>query len=173
MGEGRDGRATGVMQGTVVVVILALAIALGFAGHLSQAIAAGWSEPRVGNPIELLGTTLHTSCPSAPQARGNDLVVVCPDWTAITTVQGLVLVVSLYGPGNAVVDTYAGALPQGLASETSITDTWETLGRPSHITGVYGTPMLVYTFDGERYGSLELRFDGNDRLVRINASVTR
>ena len=33
-------------------------------------------------------------------------------------------------------------------------------------------PTLVYMFDGERYGSLELQFDSHDRLVRINACLT-
>ena len=37
---------------------------------------------------------------------------------------------------------------------------------------MYGTPTLVYMYDDEKYGSLELQFDDQDELFRINACQT-
>ena len=170
MGIQRDNRSTARVRGVALFVVLDLAFLLGVAGHLAQGTATGSSDPAAGDPVRLLGTTLRqTSCPTAPQARGTGMTVVCPDWTAITSDAGVVEVVSLYGPGSSTVDEYGGALPQGLSWGESLDDAWAVLGRPSHITGAYGSPMLVYTFDGLPYGSLELRFDEHDLLIRVNA----
>ena len=37
---------------------------------------------------------------------------------------------------------------------------------------MYGTPTLVYMYTGQKYGSLELQFDEQDELFRINACLT-
>ena len=36
---------------------------------------------------------------------------------------------------------------------------------------MYGTPTFVYMFNGRPFGSLELRFDSLDHLMRVNASL--
>ena len=66
-----------------------------------------------------------------------------------------------------------GALPQGLQWGDEVNAVWARLGQPGRVTGIYGTPTLVYMFEGERYGSLELRFDAGDHLMRVNASLVR
>ena len=45
------------------------------------------------------------------------------------------------------------------------------LGTPIRITDAYGTPTLVYAYEDQAYGSLELRFSAGDRLMRINACL--
>jgi hypothetical protein len=155
-----------------IVAVLDLVILVGLVGHLTRGNAAGSSDVAPHGPVALLGTTLHqASCPTAPQARGDGMTVVCADWTAVTTADGVVEVVSLYGPGNAVVDAYRGELPDGLVWGQTIKEAWSSLGRPSHITSAYGTPTLVYTYEDMPFGSLELRFDEDDLLVRINATL--
>jgi hypothetical protein len=37
---------------------------------------------------------------------------------------------------------------------------------------MYGTPTLVYRYNDQAYGSLELRFNGADRLRAINGCLT-
>jgi hypothetical protein len=81
--------------------------------------------------------------------------------------------VSLYGPGNAVIDAFRGPLPEGLTWGQAISDVMAELGTPMRITDAYGTPTLVYAYEGEAYGSLELRFSAGDRLMRINACLLR
>ena len=121
--------------------------------------------------MRLLGLRLNDpSCPAVPLAVGKGTYVVCPHWTAVLATDGVVDVVSVYGPGNSVIDAFGGALPGGLQWGDPIGTAWTALGRPNRITGVYGTPTLVYFFDGKPYGSLELRFDGSDHLIRVNAS---
>ena len=125
------------------------------------------------DPIPLLGTTLDADdCVQAPLRVGDGMAVFCPDFSAITSPRGRVLVVSVYGPDHGVVAEFQGLLPQGLAWRDTIAEVWERLGRPQRITGAYGTPTLVYMFDDQPYGSLELRFDVDDRLDRINACLT-
>jgi hypothetical protein len=158
----------------VVVAVLDLVIVVVVAAHLTGGTATGTSLAAFADsdPVRLLGTTLHQpSCPAVPLAVGNGSTVVCPDWSAVTSPRGVVEVISIYGPGNSVVAAYKGALPLGLAWGDSVTAAWAALGRPSRITGVYGTPTLVYMFDTQPYGSLELRFDATDHLVRVNASL--
>ncbi len=98
---------------------------------------------------------------------------MCPRWTAITTPDGRVQAVSLYGPGSSTVDSWDGRLPQGLHWGDQLADVWSRLGRPQRVTSAYGPPTLVYWFTSRPYGSLELRFDAGDALVRINASILR
>ncbi len=158
----------------LVIVALDLAIVVGVGVHLTGGMATGASMGTIADsdPVRLLGVKLgEASCPSAPLAVGKGTTVVCPHWTAVLSETGVVGVVSIYGPGNAVVDAYEGSLPLGLHWGDEVTAVWEALGRPSRITSVYGTPTLVYMFDGREYGSLELRFDGADRLARVNASL--
>jgi hypothetical protein len=158
---------------TLAIVALDLAIVVGVGVHLTGGVATGASMGSIADsdPVRLLGLKLgETSCPSAPLAVGKGTTVVCPRWTAVLSAAGVVEVVSVYGPGNAVVDAYEGSLPLGLHWGEEVTAVWDALGRPDRITGVYGTPTLVYMFDRRAYGSLELRFDGADHLMRVNAS---
>jgi hypothetical protein len=157
-----------------VIACLDLAIVIGLAAHLGGGVATGASPRAIADadPMRLLGLWLpDVSCPAAPLAVGKGTLVVCPTWTAVVSKSGVVDVVSMYGPGNAVVDAYAGALPQGLAWGDPISAAWTALGRPNRITSVYGTPTLVYFYDGKSYGSLELQFDGSEHLTRVNASL--
>jgi hypothetical protein len=134
--------------------------------------ALGADPALTADPIPLLGTTLDLgTCPTAPMALSGDRMVVCPGWTAAITKAGRVQVVSLYGPGNSTIDAWMGRLPQGLAWGDTIDDVWARLGRPEHVTSAYGSPMLVYWFDGQPYRSLELQFSAQETLIRVNASV--
>jgi hypothetical protein len=158
----------------VAVAILDLVIIVGLGAHLAGGVATGTSLAAFAesDPVRLLGTPLgETSCPSVPLSVGDGNTVICPDWTAITSPAGVVVVVSIYGPGSSVVDTFEGALPLGLRWGDGMASAWVALGRPDRITSVYGTPTLVYMFDTHPYGSLELRFDSTDHLVRVNASL--
>ena len=161
---------------TLAVVALGLALVVGVGVHLTVGLAAGAGIGSIADsdPVLLLGVKLgETTCPGAPLAVGEGTMVICPSWTAVLTPAGMVAVVSLYGPGNAVVDPYAGSLPLGLHWGDELTAVWNSLGRPSHITSAYATPTLVYMFTGRQYGSLELRFDSSDHLMRMNASLVR
>jgi hypothetical protein len=157
-----------------VIACLDLVLAIVLGAHLAGGVATG-ASPRAladADPVRLLGLPLvDTSCPTAPLSVGAGTFVVCPTWTAVLTPAGVVDVVSVYGPGNSTVDTFTGALPHGLAWGDPISAAWTALGRPNRITSVYGTPMLVYFFDTKPYGSLELQFDANEHLTRVNASL--
>jgi len=158
-----------------VVLALDLAIVVLLSAHVAggSAVGASASANGVDNPIRLLGTTpSRMDCPTAPLSMGEGTTIVCANWTGTVSPAGKVEVVSLYGPDNAVIDEYAGALPQGLTWGTTVADAWATLGSPRRITSIYGTPTLVYMYEAQVYGSLELRFDDADQLVRINASLT-
>ena len=156
------------------IACLDLAIVIGLGTHLAGGVATG-ASPRAladADPMRLLGMPLpDVSCPRAPLAVGKGMFVVCPTWTAVVSPSGVVDVVSVYGPGNTVVDPFTGALPQGLAWGDPIAAAWTALGRPNRITSVYGTPTLVYFYDGKSYGSLELQFDSHEQLTRVNASL--
>ena len=159
---------------TLAVSAFAFVIAVGVGVHLTGGMAtgAGMSSIADSDPVRLLGVKLgETSCPVVPLAVGAGTTVICPQWTAILSATGVVAVVSVYGPGNAVVDAYEGSLPLGLAWGDDVTAVWDALGRPNRITGAYGTPTLVYMFTGKEYGSLELRFDAAYHLMRVNASL--
>jgi len=152
------------------LAILDLAIVLGFAAHMTGGLATGASSD--SDPVALLGTTLvDGTCPSIPVSAGEGRTVVCPTWTGVTSPAGVIRVVSVYGPGNAVVDDFGGPLPRGLHWGDEVKSVWATLGQPSRVTSMYGTPTLVYMFTNERYGSLELQFDAADHLMRVNASL--
>ena len=157
-----------------VVALLDLAIVVLLVAHVAGGVATGASPSAFADsdPVRLLGLRLDdVSCPKAPLAVGEGTMVVCSHWTAVVPTSGIVEVVSVYGPGNSVVDAYAGPLPHGLQWGDPLSRAWTVLGRPNRITGVYGTPTLVYFFNDKPYGSLELRFDGDERLVRVNASL--
>lgn len=156
------------------VLDLAIVVGLGFLLLGGPAIGTALTANGGTDPVKLLGTDLgETTCPSAPLAVGDGMTVICPDWSAVTTSDGVVKVVSLYGPGNSTIDQYRGGLPMGLAWGTSLTDVVAKIGSPSRITGAYGTPTLVYAYEGMPYGSLELRFNAGNRLVRVNACLLR
>lgn len=169
----RTGLARRVGRRVALLVQVDLAIVLTFGAPLAGGIVSGAGpSPNVQDPFLMLGTQLgETSCPKAPIDVGKGTYIVCPNWTAVVSPAGIVEVVSIYGPGNSVVDPYPGVLPFGLSWGDSVTAAWETLGRANRITSVYGTPTLVYFFADKPYGSLELRYDVNERLKRINASL--
>lgn len=161
-------------RGALATGILDLVVVAFVAAHLAGGAAVGASDPAGGitDPVGLLGTRLGpTACPSVPLAVGEGINVICPDWTAVTSLDGTLLVVSLYGPGNSVVNAWAGPLPQGLTWGDDLSAVLDTLGRPRLMTPAYGTPTLVYMYNGLPYGSLELRFDEGDHLMRVNAST--
>ncbi len=167
---GRLGRVT------ALPVILAVAMSFGLGASLQQDAAYGalLGARTMSDPVELLGTRLVDSgCPSAPLEVGEGRTIICPEWTAVTLPNGLVQVVSLYGPGNSTIDTFHGQLPQGLHWGDSVGDIAAALGQPSRISGVYQTPTLVYMFEDQPYGSLELRLSLGGRLQRINACLKR
>jgi len=169
-------RAAGTWRLAIAVAALDLAIVAGFGFHLAGAAAIGSALSANGgvDPVALLGKDLgETTCPTAPLAVGKGTTVICPDWTGVTTRGGTVEVVSLYGPGNAVIDEFRGPLPEGLTWGQSLTEIMADLGTPIRITDAYGTPTLVYAYENEVYGSLELRFSGGNRLMRINACLLR
>jgi len=66
-----------------------------------------------------------------------------------------------------------GSLPLGLHWGDEVSAVWTKLGQPNRVTDIYGTPTLVYMFETVPYGSLELRFNASDRLMRVNASLVR
>jgi hypothetical protein len=125
------------------------------------------------NPVLLLGSTFdRTGCPTVPLAVGSGYSVFCEDWSATTSLDYRAQVVSLYAAGHDVVDEYTGPMPQALRWQEGIAEVKKALGAPSLITDAYGTPTLVYMYTHEAYGSLELRFDTDAHLVRINACLT-
>lgn len=157
-----------------VVAVMDLVIVVGVLAHLTGGVATGASLEAFGasDPMRLLGTIQgKTPCPTVPLAVGQGTSVICDSWTEIVSPAGLVEVVSIYGPNSSAVDQYPGALPLNLAWGDGVDAVWSILGRPSRITGVYGTPTLVYSMTGQSFGSLELRFDASDHLERINASI--
>ncbi len=165
----RHGRAR-FSRATAILGLVDAAVIVAIGAHLAGGMASGAS--READPLRLIGTQLGpTSCPHVPLSIGEGTYVVCPTWTAVLTPTGEVLVVSIYGPGNPVVDAYSGELPDGLRWNAPLASVWATMGRPNHITAVYGTPTLIYFVEDKPYGSLELRFDTDERLMRINASL--
>jgi hypothetical protein len=167
-------RVAGIWRLAIAVAVLDLVIVAGIGFHLAGGTAVGSALSANGgvNPVALLGRDLgKTTCTKAPLAVGKGTTVLCADWSGITTPEGKVEVVSLYGPGNPVLDEYRGELPEGLHWGDGLTQVMAALGTPSRITNVYGTPTLVYAYTGQRYGSLELRFSAGDRLMRVNACL--
>jgi hypothetical protein len=127
----------------------------------------------VENPVLYLGSAFdRTDCKTVPLSIGAGYSVFCDDWSAITSVDYSTQVVSLYAAGNGVVDEYPGPLPRSLRWHEGLTEILDTLGNPRRVTGIYGTPTLVYMYTGSPYGSLELRFDANLELVKVNACLT-
>jgi hypothetical protein len=153
-----------------LLVVGVVAASLGGGSGRGIAFAAGGNDV---DPVSYLGSTFdHTGCQSAALSIGKGEFVVCEDWSAITNGDSTAKVVSLYAAGNPVIDEYTGSLPQSLHWRETITDVAEQLGQPRRITDMYGTPTLVYMYNDQKYGSLELRFDEQDELVRINACLT-
>jgi hypothetical protein len=153
-----------------LLVVGVVAASLGGGSGRGIAFAAGGNDV---DPVAYLGSTFdHTGCQSAALSIGKGEFVVCEDWSAITNGDSTAKVVSLYAAGNPVIDEYTGSLPQSLHWRETITDVAEQLGQPRRITDMYGTPTLVYMYNDQKYGSLELRFDEQDELVRINACLT-
>jgi hypothetical protein len=153
-----------------LLVVGMVAANLGGGSGRGIAFAVGGSDV---DPVSYLGSTFdHTGCQGAALSIGTGEFVVCEDWSAITNGDGTAKVVSLYAAGNPVIDEYAGSLPQSLHWQDTITDVTKQLGQPRRITDMYGAPTLVYMYNGQKYGSLELQFDDQDELVRINACLT-
>ena len=166
--------SAGIRRLGIVVLVLDLLIVVGAGAHLAGGMAIGSALIANGgeNPVALLGTVLgDTTCPTAPLAVGEGTTVICSDWSAVTSRAGEVEVVSLYGPDNAVIDEYRGELPKGLHWGDSLTAIAAKLGQPGRITAAFGTPTLVYEYQDQAYGSLELRFSAGDRLMRVNACL--
>ena len=152
-----------------------LLVAGGVLGGLGIRFDAGtaFAANAADNPVLLLGSTFDQSaCRTVPLAIGAGDSVFCDHWSATTTVDGKAEVVSLYAAGNDVVDEFTGPMPQSLHWGQTIEQVMATLGDPRRITAAYRTPTLVYMYSNQPYGSLELRFDTNDHLVRINACLT-
>jgi hypothetical protein len=127
----------------------------------------------IENPVLYLGSTFdRAECQTVPLSIGAGYTVFCDDWSAITSVDYSAQVVSLYAAGNGVVDQYTGPMPRSLRWHEGVTEILDRLGNPQRVTGIYGTPTFVYMYSGSPYGSLELRFDANLELVRINACLT-
>ncbi len=123
------------------------------------------------NPVSCLGSTMdRTGCETVPLAIGDGYRVICPNFSAITTLDYTVQVVSVYA-GTSVFDEYTGPMPQALRWHQGMEEIADTLGDPRRITAAYGTPTLVYMYDDQTYGSLELRFDNNAELIQINACL--
>jgi len=143
--------------------------------HLGGGTTLGWGLVSNGeSPLNLLGTTLDAApCMSAPLAVGHGSTVFCPTYSAVTSPEGVVQVVSLYASGNPVVNAYGGRLPRGLEWGESIHQVIDRLGEPHRLTDIYGPPTLVYMVDDAKYGSLELQFNAAGKLVRLNACLTR
>lgn len=165
----------------ILVVCLDLVLVGTFAGQLGDAagrsrtlgivLAGGGSDV---DPLDYLGAIPDlTACKSAALKVGEGRFVMCDDWSGIASRTGTVRVVSLYAAGNAVIEGYEGSLPQALSWRETIGAVEDSLGMPSRITDMFGTPTLVYMYRTGRYGSLELQFDGHDQLFRVNASLTR
>ena len=161
----------------ILVLCLGVAIVAMAAGRICGTIdpgiafAAGGSDV---NPVTYLGTKLdQPGCTSHALSIGEGMFVICEDWTAVTTRRGMTQVVSLYAAGNPVVDEYQGALPEALHWGDSMTAVGDRLGEPRRITDMFGTPTLVYMYNTEPYGSLELQFDDRHELVRVNACLQR
>ena len=153
-----------------LLIVGMVAANLGGGSGRGIAFAVGGSDV---DPVAYLGSTFdHSGCQSAALSIGKGEFVVCEDWTAITNGDKTAKVVSLYAAGNPVIDEYTGPLPQSLHWGQTITDVVASLGEPRRITDMYGTPTLIYMYTGEKYGSLELQFDEQDELFRINACLT-
>jgi hypothetical protein len=162
-------------QLAVVLACIELVVAGTVFGHLGGGAGARFASAASGgaDPVSRLGSTLDQSgCQSVRLAIGKGFFVVCDDYTANTAVDGTVRVVSLYAAGNPVVEEYKGPLPRSLKWGDSIKDVAAALGDPCRVTDIYGPPTLVYKYEGEPYGSLELQFDTNQRLYRVNACIT-
>jgi len=153
-----------------LLIVGTVAANLGGGSGRGIAFAMGGSDV---DPVSYLGSTFdHTGCQSAALAIGKGEFVVCDDWSAITNGDSTAKVVSLYAAGNPVIDEYTSPLPQSLRWRQTIPDVTKQLGEPRRITDMFGTPTLVYMYNDEKYGSLELQFDAQDELFRINACLT-
>lgn len=135
-------------------------------GVIALGLAVQLGTPVMTNPVSYLGSVLDTTgCRVTPLLIGSGNTVTCKGWSAVTSVHGVVMVVTL-GTG------YMGALPQGLRWHESLPNVLDKLGSPRRVTPVYGTPTLVYMYEGSPYGSLELRFNDKTKLIGINACLT-
>ena len=154
----------------VGIDLLAVGVILGDLDiHIDPRIALGVDARE--NPVSCLGSTMdRTGCETVPLAIGDGYRVICPNFSAITTLDYTVQVVSVYA-GTSVFDEYTGPMPQALRWHQGMEEIADTLGDPRRITAAYGTPTLVYMYDDQAYGSLELRFDANAELAQINACL--
>ena len=112
-------------------------------------------------------------CQSAALSIGKGEFVVCEDWTAITNGDSTAKVVSLYAAGNPVIDEYSGPLPQSLHWGQTITEVTDALGKPSPDHGhVRDAHAHLRVPQRREVRFLELQFNEQDELFRINACLT-
>jgi hypothetical protein len=170
---GSQVRRLAFLGGAVAGLMLGFLLLGHAGGAIADCVSAG-DRTRV-SPISHLGDKPDLSgCTSAPQEVGSATAVYCRDWNAIATADGTVQVVSLHGPGDAsVVAAYRNALPRRLSWGDTIDEVTGKLGPPGRITGIYGTPTLVYMYRDLPYGSLELRFSDGGGLMAVNACAHR
>jgi hypothetical protein len=169
----RRDRAWLLLGATVLGIDLLLAGGNHGVSDMRFATGVAFAASPASNPVLLLGSAFdRTGCPTVPLAIGSGYTVFCDDWSAITSLDYRAQVVSLFAAGHDVVNEYTGPLPQALRWQEGIAEVKKALGEPRLITDAYGTPTLVYMYTNEPYGSLELRFDTDARLVRINACLT-
>lgn len=160
------------MLGAILVGIDFLAVGVvlgGFDLRFDPRVALGVDS--ASNPLSCLGSAMdQTGCEAVPLAIGDGYRVICTNFSAITTLDDAVQVVSIYA-GTSVFDEYTGPMPEALRWHQGMEEIADTLGDPRRITAIYGTPTLVYMYDDAPYGSLELRFDNNAELVQISACL--
>lgn len=165
-------RAAQPQRAAIVLAVVTLVLSSAALFHAGGSFA----DARDGvSPLTLLGTKADmTDCVTAPLEIGAGTTVCCPTWDGVRSQSGEVRVVSLHAVGDStIVEPWLGALPAGLAWGDSIADVVKRLEKPDRITAIYGTPTFVYMFRTQPFGSLELRFDEQDRLASLNASVYR
>lgn len=156
-----------------IVLGIDLLVVGGILGQLGIRIDPGVAlgAATAENPIPCLGSTVdRTGCETVPLAVGEGYRVICANWSAVTTLDYIARVVSVYA-GTSVFGAYEGPMPQGLRWHERIQEVTTALGDPRLITDAYGTPTFVYMYSDEPYGSLELRFDATEELVQINACL--
>ncbi len=163
-------------MGVIVVCIDLLIVGmvaanLGGGSGRGIAFAVGGSDV---DPVAYLGSTFdHSGCQSAALSIGKGEFVVCEDWTAITNGDSTAKVVSLYAAGNPVIDEYTR--PPAAVPPLGADDHGGRRTRSGSLAGsrtCTGRPTLIYMYRGEKYGSLELQFNEQDELFRINACLT-
>jgi len=170
---GRRGSPSRHRRGWIALAAVAVIADIAALGIVLGSPPGGGPEARA-SAIDVLGRPFDDpACAKSPLASGAGFGVACATWAATVSPSLNVTTVSLYAGGSDGFAEYTGPLPKALRWREPLHEVASSLGRPSRISAAYGPPMMVYTFTGEPYGSLELRFDGAATLVGISASLTR